>query len=153
MQTFLPSSSFEESAKWLDDRRLNKQILEARTIYEIIINNKASGAWVNHPITKMWRDYPEALSLYYNACLSQWKHVRCRNHKYRMIPIYKSSVILPSWLGDERLHSSHRANLLRKDYKFYSRYGWDENSMEYWRFPYWWGEEYGYGKEPIIKEK
>ena len=70
MQTFLPSSSFEESAKWLDDRRLNKQILEARTIYEIIINNKTSGAWVNHPIVKMWRNYPETLSLYYNACLS-----------------------------------------------------------------------------------
>ena len=152
MQTFLPSSSFEESAKWLDDRRLNKQILEARTIYEIIISGKIEGAWVNHPIVKMWRGYPEALVLYYNACLDQWKNVRGRNHSYKLIIGDKpDNVVLPPWLGDERLYSSHRANLLRKDYNFYSKYGWDENKIEYWKKPYWWGEEYGYGKVPIKK--
>ncbi len=151
MQTFLPSPSFKQSAEWLDNKRLNKQILEARTIYEIIISGKTEGAWINHPIVKMWRKYPEALTLYYNECLSQWKNVRGRNHSYRQIPVYKSSVIMPLWLGDNRLHSSHRANLLRKDYNFYSKYGWDENKMEYWKMPYWWGEEYGYGKVPIKK--
>ena len=151
MQTFLPSSSFEESAKWLDDRRLNKQILEARTIYGIIISGKAEGAWVNHPITKMWRKYPEALTLYYNECLHQWKDIRHRNHSYKMIIVDKYYVSFPLWLGDNRLHSSHRANLLRKDYDFYRKYGWDEQFMEYWKMPYWWGEEYGYGKVPIEK--
>lgn len=138
----------------MDDRRLNKQVLEARTIYEIIINNKTSGAWVNHPITKMWRGYPEALVLYYNACLYEWRHVRNKNHKYQMLTFdVNAHYGMPKWLGDERLHSSHRSNLLRKDYEFYSRYGWDENLMEYWRLPYWWGEEYGYGKVPNEKEK
>ena len=130
MQTFLPSSSFKESAKWLDDRRLNKQILEARTIYEIIISGKTEGAWVNHPIVKMWRKYPEALALYYDACLYEWKEIRHRNHSYKVILVDKDYVSFPLWLGDNRLHSSHRANLLRKDYNFYGKYGWDENKME-----------------------
>ena len=27
---------------------------------------------------------------------------------------------------DEKVHASHRSNLLRKDYGFYSQYGWGE---------------------------
>ena len=45
-----------------------------------------------------------------------------------------SSIIMPHWLGREEFHASHRANLLRKDYKFYSQYGWTEDSSN----PYVW---------------
>lgn len=136
MQTFLPVQNFRECAEILDDRRLNKQIIEALTIYKTITENRK--AWSNHPIVKMWRDYPEALILYYNECLFEWKNVRGRNHKYEEINIDRSKTIFPLWLGDERLHSSHRANLLRKDFIFYSRYGWKENSMDYEKIPYCW---------------
>ena len=154
MQTFLPYCDFKECAKCLDNLRLNKQILEARTIYDIIVENRTEGAWANHPIVKMWRNYPEALMLYYNSCLYEWKYVRRRNHSYEMLPFNMSAHIgMPKWIGDERLHSSHRANLLRKDYEFYSKYGWDENHIEYWKMPYWWGEEYGYGNIPETKKK
>ncbi|MDD3474421.1 MAG: pyrimidine dimer DNA glycosylase/endonuclease V [Candidatus Dojkabacteria bacterium] len=154
MQTFLPFPSFKESAECLDDRRLNKQILEAKEIYEIVANGKTSH-YSNHPIVKMWRNYPLALALYYNECLYQWKVVRKRNHIYKEIYIDRSVnvvIVLPDWLEDRRLCSSHRANLLRKDYSFYSKYGWDENLMEYWKQPYWWGE-FGYGKVPGDKIK
>ncbi len=166
MQTFLPSVSFQLSAMILDDKRLNKQIIEAKTIHNSITGINPS--WMNHPIVKMWKDYPDALALYYNECLHQWKDVRHRNHSYEPIKvdvgideydmkyIYHVSeydiVLFPSWLGDERLHSSHRANLLRKDYQFYSKYEWNENTMKYWSMPYWWGE-FGYGKIPIEKKK
>jgi hypothetical protein len=33
---------------------------------------------------------------------------------------------LPDWIGDDRVHASHRSNLLRKDYDFYSQYNWTE---------------------------
>ena len=33
----------------------------------------------------------------------------------------------PSWLGNETFHSSHRANLLRKDFLYYSQFEWSEN--------------------------
>lgn len=149
MQTFLPSLDFSECAKVLDNRRLNKQILEARIIYNIIVEKKTNGAWVNHPIVKMWREYPEALALYYNTCLFEWRGKRGKNHKYEFIKADENCV-MPSWLGDDRLHSSHRANLLRKDFEFYSKYGWDENKMEYWKMLYWWSEEYGYGSIPKV---
>lgn len=40
----------------------------------------------------------------------------------------------PPWLGDDRVHSSHRANLLRKDFEHYSQFGWSEHPQEgyYW---------------------
>jgi hypothetical protein len=41
---------------------------------------------------------------------------------------------LPEWLGNEDFHSSHRANLIRKDQSFYSKYGWLENPSD----PYMW---------------
>ena len=46
---------------------------------------------------------------------------------------------MPHWLGDEAFHSSHRANLLRKDYKFYSQYEWEEDSSN----PYVWHDKEG----------
>ena len=46
---------------------------------------------------------------------------------------------LPVWLGKEEFHASHRANLLRKDYEFYSQYGWTEDSSN----PYVWHDDKG----------
>jgi hypothetical protein len=40
----------------------------------------------------------------------------------------------PHWLGNKSFHSSHRANLLRKDYEYYSQFGWEEDSTN----PYSW---------------
>ena len=34
----------------------------------------------------------------------------------------------PPWLGTDMFHSSHRANLLRKDLEYYSNQGWVEDS-------------------------
>jgi hypothetical protein len=40
----------------------------------------------------------------------------------------------PNWLGYDRLHSSHRSNLLRKDANHYGQFGWQEPAD----IPYWW---------------
>ena len=133
MQTFLPYSDFKKSAACLDNKRLNKQILEAKTIYDIVVENRMSGGWTSHPATKMWRGYAEALALYFNACLDEWKR-RGKHHSYEKIPIAdENNVKMPPWLGDERLHRSHRSNLLRKD-EWYDKFGWTES----WDMPYFW---------------
>ena len=44
------------------------------------------------------------------------------------------------WIGDERFHSSHRSNLLRKDPIYYGKYDWKETPD----LPYYW---------PVIEEK
>jgi hypothetical protein len=54
MQTFLPSTSFIQSAKCLDYKRLGKQRVEAKTIINILEGKTTSNAWRNHPATKMW---------------------------------------------------------------------------------------------------
>ena len=41
---------------------------------------------------------------------------------------------MPDWLGNKKFHASHRANLLRKDYEYYSKFGWGENPKS----PYVW---------------
>lgn len=128
MQTFLPYADFKKSASCLDDQRLNRQIMEAKIIYDIIIENRARGGWVSHPATRMWRGYPEALALYINACLDEWKINRKRHHSYDNIHIDKDikDIKLPPWLGKEEFHASHRSNLLRKDAFYYEQFGWVE---------------------------
>lgn len=43
----------------------------------------------------------------------------------------------PPWFGDPEFHASHRSNLLRKDYRHYSQFGW----MEPIDLPYLWPVE------------
>ena len=52
MQIFLPYKNVFETAKCLDNRRLNKQITECNQILDAIDGAKA---WCNHPITKMYK--------------------------------------------------------------------------------------------------
>ena len=121
MQTFLPYSSFEESVKCLDYRRLGNQRVEGKGALSSILKR---GGWWNHPAVKMWVGYEEALKHYINCCIREWK---ARGYNNTM-PLYSvGELVLPPWLGDDRFHASHRANLLRKNPDFYSKYGWDES--------------------------
>lgn len=131
MQTFLPSPSYSESARILDYRRLGKQRVETKQI--LLAMSKTSGGWVNHPATKMWRGYEVELCQYGLHMCCEW--VR-RGYKDTLGEFFMDSLwqyesdgrtlALPPWMGDERIHASHRSNLLRKDREFYSQYGWAE---------------------------
>ena len=52
MQTFLPFNSPAKCAEVLDNKRLNKQILECYQILKVISTN--GKAWRNHPAVLMW---------------------------------------------------------------------------------------------------
>ena len=137
MQTFLPYSNFKESVRVLDDKRLGKQRVEAYQIISAITgrprkDGKPYRGWINHPCTIMWREYINALRLYYNECIDEWIE---RGHNNTMLyePL-RGKIIFPPWLGDENFHSSHRANLLRKDLLYYGQFGWVENPED----PYVW---------------
>lgn len=121
MQTFLPVASFEESAKILDYKRLGKQRVEAMQILKAL-RGETKG-WVNHPATRMWRGYEPALAAYMDTCIAEWIE-RGFNNTMKLSGV--KEYTLPPWFGDEKLHASHRSNLLRKDDVFYSRYGWIE---------------------------
>jgi hypothetical protein len=51
MQTFLPYPDFTASARALDNKRLNEQIIEAAQIARVIMGQ--SDGWANHPCVDM----------------------------------------------------------------------------------------------------
>ena len=129
MQTFLPYESFRQSAQVLDWRRLGKQRVEGMQIINAIEgklrqDGKPYKGWLNHPATVMWRPYLNALKLYTNVVITEWKD---RGYNNNMQYYTFNNVVKPHWLGKEAFHSSHRANLLRKDFEYYSQFKWKEN--------------------------
>jgi len=145
MQTFLPYADFKHTARCLDYRRLGKQRLEARTILDILegrgkIGKSGKVVWSNHPAVRMWEGYENALKIYYNVILLEWIS---RGYKNNMkIAKTDGRILFPPWLGDERFHSSHRSNLLRKS-KYYRQFDWEESPEK----PYFWpSQEDDYGK-------
>ena len=132
MQTFLPFPDFADCAASLDPRRLGKQRVEVLQIVRAITWPKYG--WRNHPAAKMWRGYEEALGAYGVAICQEWCargfadtcDVKIRQDLADAgVETVRSQVelaglgLLPPWLGDEALHRSHRAALLRKDPDWY----------------------------------
>lgn len=141
MQTFLPYSDFAKSASVLDWRRLGKQRVEAWQIYLAITDRKYG--WQAHPAVNMWRGYENHLLEYGIKICSEWIS---RGYNDSMLERFKKRVSPdksfpePFWLGDERLHSSHRSALLAKDFDHYGKYNWSEEAMDLNKKPldYWW---------------
>ena len=135
MQTFLPYPDVCMSLKTLDYKRLGKQRLEARQILKTLY---IGSRWQNHPAVKMWKNYENYLSYYYNCCIDEWVF---RGYKNTMIKVVLPTKInSPLWLGNEKFHSSHRANLLRKNLVYYSKFNWDEKPAQ----GYFWPTKEGY---------
>ena len=138
VNTFLPSPSFIESAKLLDNKRLGKQRVEAWQILQAL--RGSTKGWVNHPATKMWRGYEKKLCEYGIAICKEWISRGYQDSMLdRFIAIYSELPDCedPIWLGDPHIHESHQSNLVRKDPDYY-----EFNVMS--DLPYYWFEESGY---------
>lgn len=146
MQTFVPvTSSYADIAKVLDNKRLNKQALEAWQILMTNLqldpagNHRSPKGWANHPAVRMWRDHDLSLYDYIVAMTTEWKRRGFKTtiaDKAAMTLSYakdKHRLFLditepPAWFGDEAIASTHRQALLVKDYGWYSRFPWPENT-------------------------
>jgi hypothetical protein len=103
-----------------------------------------------HPASKMWKNNRLMLISYTIAMCNEWSsrgyQDSIKNRVTRLVsPLYPADTLsqqyivehypaqIPSWLGDERLHRSHRSNLIRKFPEHYSQY-WQEpdNISYYW---------------------
>lgn len=130
MQTFVPYADFNQSAAALDNKRLNKQLLEGRQIYSILVSGRRSGAWVNHPAVKMWRNYDMALFEYLVAMKDECNHrgISTEKNWNAILELHDnnwnrgSKVVMPPWWNDNRVHESHRNNLYVKDSDYYSMF-------------------------------
>ena len=137
MQTFLPYANFEKTVKCLDYKRLCKQRVEAMQLLNILTGNSAKAGWRNHPACKMWSGRHEALALYMNCCINEWIGRGYNNTMKLWTNWTEPTIIMPTWFGDERFHSAHRSNLLRKDSVYYGKFNWVEpDNLEYvWPVP------------------
>ena len=138
MQTFLPLPDYYESMKCLDPSRLGNQVYrEGLTLLR--------GGWSKHPAYKMWRGHEYHLGLYLLAGM------KALNERDKFYPESQAKIEAemakfsdtgaPPWFGDNRLHSSHRAALLKKDFQWYSKFGWTEQPDPLnaeGKFNYWW---------------
>jgi hypothetical protein len=134
MQTFVPFDNFIESSKSLDNRRLNKQLLEGRQIYKIIYTDQRSGAWANHPAVKMWRGCDTALFNYLVAIKNEcvYRGIKTDKNWSAITEMHDNNlnrsdgIHMPLWWGDKRVHQSHRNNLYRKDPEYYVEFMHDD---------------------------
>ena len=128
MQTFVPFNDMKLSAFALDSKRLNKQLLEGRQIYNILVSGKQKGAWVRHPAVLMWKHYDMALLEYLRAIKDECvaRGIQTEKNWNAIMEIDErnwnrgSNVIMPPWWNDERVHESHRNNLYVKDSVHYT---------------------------------
>jgi hypothetical protein len=139
MQTFLPYSNFKQTAECLDRARLGKQRVECLQILNAILFGKSG--WLNHPAIKMWHGYQFALYSYGQSVCREWVargyKDTCAQKMFNALVESgnaKGPFVMPPWVGDQKFHDSHKSNLLRKDFKFYSQYNWNisDNLPYYW---------------------
>jgi hypothetical protein len=128
VQTFLPYPDFAETARTLDPKRLGNQRTEALVILRAC--HIPTYGWQHHPAVRMWRGHAPALIAYGIAICDEWI---AQGHADTVVPklaewaegeILTQAELaargeLPPWLGDERVHRSHRSALLRKNAEWY----------------------------------
>ena len=132
MQTFLPYDGFAASAAALDDRRLGKQRVEALQVLRAV--TRETYGWKHHPAVLMWVGHAEALAAYGVAICAEWTARGYADTCAATIgadlaaaglppprdqAVLAAEGLLPPWLGDERVHLTHRSALVRKDPDFY----------------------------------
>ncbi len=121
MQTFLPEADFDQTAKHLDRKRLIKQSVENLQVLKSLAGLYSSGAWKNHPAVKMWNGHEDWLFLYNESII---KEIILRGYKNTthetFDKIYQDHFMMlesekPWWLGEDKLHYSHKGRLHEKD--------------------------------------
>lgn len=117
MQTFLPYLDFKKSAECLDMKRLGKQRVEVLILLKSLYHPEQSKGWKNHPCREMWRDTPQALVEYGLAICKEWINRGYKDTCYDKINAYNTNSpvhVMPSWLGREDIHLSHKSMLIQK---------------------------------------
>jgi hypothetical protein len=167
MITFLPDPDFFKSLRYLDNKRLGKQRVEAKMVLDMLTGIGHKRGWNNHPVVGMWRGYESALGLYCSLAIREWM---VRGFQNNMVPTYDfnnnyalqapalfgyapekfvtiDKMEYPPWLGNEELHASHRSNLMRKDFEYYKDFGWKESI----HLPYVWPK--GKSVEDLVEDE
>ena len=140
MQTFLPSPNAITSARILDSKRLNKQILECYQILNVLSGKSPTGGWRNHPAVLMWKGYERGLWQYVQAMIREAKlrGIRTENNEANLNKLKDQcweswGSTPPSFWEDTnklmRVITTHRASLFDKDPAHYVKFGYAKYSL------------------------
>jgi hypothetical protein len=140
MQTFLPQSDYYLSARTLDNKRLNKQILEGYQILNVLSGKSKTGGWRNHPAVLMWKGYEHGLWRYIQAMIHEAKYrgIKTQNNEANLNKLKDLcwedwGYDIPEYFKDEkklvRIVTTHRANLFKKDPIYYAPFQYAITSL------------------------
>ena len=119
MQVFLPYADIYQTAQCLDNKRLNKQIVECQQILDAIC--EIGKGWFNHPITKMYKEhfywllkYMEVLDCY-----------RTGDIDVAQIINEEAESLIPTFITDEYCNQMKRRLYTKnkEHYKQFAEYG------------------------------
>lgn len=116
MQVFLCDFTLEQSAKILDSKRLNKQIVEA---FQIVTDRLPN---FHHPAYLFWKEYKRELRQYMYCLCNEYSNRFHKEHKCSIMAIpdeIKTFYFIPNI--EYNLYA-HKVNLLRKNYEWYSQF-------------------------------
>jgi hypothetical protein len=134
MQTFLPFPAKRNSLDALDNKRLNKQILECYQILNVLSGNSKSNAWRNHPAVLMWEGAEQELYRYAMTAvvLADMRGIKTDKNKANLESLSRSRKVIywgddtPRWAINpttiKRVNATHKANLYRKDPVYYAEF-------------------------------
>jgi hypothetical protein len=126
MQVFVPFPQYTVSLGLLDRSRLQKQLIETSQIIDIILGlptkkGTVRKGWLKHPALLAWKHNPGALIKYLKSNVNMLQVLGYKtDYAQSRLEIYKNYDLPddpPIWLGDELIHSSHRARLLQKGWE------------------------------------
>lgn len=124
VNTFVISGNPKDTARVLDNKRLNSQRREAKVIIDSLKNKKDPRVvgrknQTRQSIFRMWEGHRHALKYYFNLMRKEW--IR-RGYKCEIQPfnINKEKVIWPWWVSCRAVHASHKHSLLYKEFDHYT---------------------------------
>jgi hypothetical protein len=117
---FIPDIEPQRAVKWLDNKRLWKQVLEAGQIADIIENKATSDGtkkgFSNHPIVKMYEGCAPFVRWYANLCIDEWVSRGFKSSKQKTVLTH---VNVPWFVGMYPRMMADRASLIRKKSDWY----------------------------------
>jgi hypothetical protein len=114
MQVFIVGTPYY-TAKVLDSKRLNKQIIENKQIMDAILGT--GKGWFNHPVVKSYKNHFQWL-YYYNLCLF-WYQRGCKDMAKKMSE--QAMAFKPNFHIEEYLNQMKR-RLYTKNNQYYSQW-------------------------------
>lgn len=132
MQIFIPYKEPIRVAECLDKLRLNKQVIEAKQIYDAICGR--GKGWFNHPITHMYRNDAQWVRFYRKTLQHYMMYLNTgdMNHlEYSRGYSARADAIRPAFISDD-LCDQHKRRLYTKDPEHYERFSSFGTSEENW---------------------